>query len=219
MEPPPYQSNSMPRRMSSNAATKNASLFRKGSFQDPPKPVIREKYTGRVDFKSILRKFDPKEEERSSGGRFDGEPRDYHRDSQFQQHMLTQNPYASPRRGATAVHTSELEFDFRGGTSPVPRNGASSVSVRSLSPRRPQNLELDLNSLRRRAGQEQLRSPDGVRRAESNPHSPRRVEFADEVLFTFSQVSNIKKRFHFVADDTGKLARAFSFTSESNVCL
>lgn len=195
MEPTSYQSNSMPRRMSSTAATKNASLYRKGSFQDPPKPVIREKYTGRVDFKSILRKFDPKEEERSSGGRFDGEPRDYHRDSHFQQHMLTQNPYASPRRGATAIHTSELEFDFRSGggmMSPIPRNGAASpnttsISVRSMSPRRPQNLELDLNSLRRRAGQDQLRSPDGLRRAESNPHSPRRVEFADQVLFTFSQ--------------------------------
>ena len=190
MEPSaPYQSNSMPRRLSSTAATKNASVFRKGSFQDPPKPVIREKYTGRVDFKSILRKFDPKEEERSSGGRYDGEPRDYHRDSQFQQHMLTQNPYASPRRGATAIHTSELDFDFRSGASPVPRNGTSSasVSVRSLSPRRPQDLELDLNNLRRRGGQEQLRSPEGTRRAESNPHSPRRVEFADQVLFTFSQ--------------------------------
>ena len=188
--------------MSSNAATKNSNLFRKGSFQDPPpykappakpapKPVIREKYTSRVDFKTILRRFDPKEEERSSGGRFDGEPRDYHRDSQFQHHMLTQNPYASPRRGATAVHTSELDFDFRGTTSPSPRNGTASPntgSVRSLSPRRPQNLDLDLNTARRRpAGQDQLRSPEGIRRAESNPHSPRRVEFADQVLFTFSQ--------------------------------
>jgi hypothetical protein len=190
---PSYQSNSMPRRMSSQAATKSSAILRKGSFQDPPKPVIREKYTGRVDFKSILRKFDPKEDERSSGGRYDGEPRDYHRDSQFQQHMLTQNPYASPRRGATAIHTSELDFDFRSGMmSPVLRNGtaspiSSSVSVRSLSPRRPQPLELDLNSLRRRAGQDQLRSPDGLRRTESNPHSPRRVEFADQVTFTFSQ--------------------------------
>ena len=200
----------MPRRMSSNAATKNSSLFRKGSFQDPPpykappakpapKPVIREKYTGRVDFKTILRRFDPKEEERSSGGRFDGEPRDYHRDSEFPRHMLTQNPYASPRRGATAVHTSELDFDFRGMASPSSRNGTASPntgSVRSLSPRRPQNLDLDLNSLRRKAaGMDQLRSPDGGRRAESNPHSPRRVEFADQVLFTFSQ-EDLHRQFH-----------------------
>ncbi len=214
---PSYQSNSMPRRMSSTAATKNNSLFRNGSFQEPPykappakpapKPIIREKYTGRVDFKNILRRFDPKEEERSSGGRYDGEPRDYHRDSQFQHHMLTQNPYASPHRGATATHVSELEFNFRGSSntmSPSSRNGGTdspnsrsgSLSVRSLSPRRPQNLDLDLNSLRRgaRQGPDLLRSPDGGRRAESNPHSPRRVEFADQVMFTFSQ-EDLQKQF------------------------
>ena len=203
---PAYQSNSMPRRMSSNAATKNNGLFRKGSFQDPPaykappakpapKPVIREKYTGRVDFKNILRRFDPKEEERSSGGRYDGQPRDYHHDSQFQQHMLTQNPYASPHRGQTLPHFSELGFDFRS-SSPIPRNGTASpvprsgsMSGRSLSPRRPQNLELDMNNFSRRSGQgpDLLKSPDGGRKTESNPHSPRRVEFADQVLFTFSQ--------------------------------
>lgn len=110
------------RRVSGGSSTKSSSLYRNGSFQDykspPPskptttKPIFREKYTGRVDFKNILRRFDPKDEERSSGGgRFDGEPRDYHRDSQFSQHMLTQNPYASPKRGAT--FNNESDFDFR----------------------------------------------------------------------------------------------------------
>ena len=69
------QYNSMPRRMSANPTSygsKTKSIHRHGSFQEvnngkqpPPKVDI---FKGRVDFKSILRRFDPKDDERAFGG-------------------------------------------------------------------------------------------------------------------------------------------------------
>ena len=165
----------------------------------------KDKFRGKVDFKDILRRFDPKDEERSFGGgggggsmsnlrmnrpRHESEPRDY-------------QVFGGPQRGAIV----DSDFDFRGGASREPvwdnpgrfRASRSSGGHRSLSPGlgrgRVQPLQLDIDvankinsafsssttSLRRSES-----NPISPRRCESNPISPRRVEFAEEIIFDFN---------------------------------
>jgi len=90
--------------------------------------------------------------------------------------------------------------------SPIGRNEFS-----SLSPRRPQNLDLDPGA-NMRPRVDTVRSPDALRRAESNPHSPRRVEFADNVMFSFSQ-DDLNKHFQVRKNHFGNLESFIYFLS------
>ncbi|XP_059086390.1 echinoderm microtubule-associated protein-like 1 isoform X5 [Tigriopus californicus] len=198
---PGYSSHSVPRRFSAAAATKTKNVERNGSFQDN-KAVPRDVFKGKVDFKTILRRFDPKEEERSSSGG------SYPNLSRTGMSSHSRDYYGSPRRGQVI----ETDFDFRAcaSSSTEPNwdnpgrfrnhsghSGHSSqeASFRSISPRqvRPLTLQLDLDSGHHgaRSGTHNLRraesTPISPRRGyESNPISPRRVEFGDEIIFDFN---------------------------------
>ena len=204
---PGYHSHSVPRRMSAQAATKNRNhIDRKGSFQEyqpppqtqhQPKPVPRDVFKGKIDFKTILRRFDPKDDERAAGG---GNERDHRssshsRMSRSREGLLSDSrEMLSPRRGMII----ESDFDFRGGASRETnwdnpgrfRKEQHQPPTTRLSRSRPQNLQIDVSS--------RVRSPDhSLRRSESNPISPRhypesnpisprRVEFGQEVVFDFN---------------------------------
>jgi hypothetical protein len=179
LEPNYY--NSMPRRMSASPASPVASkiINRNGSFQDQIH-VKRDSFSPRVDFKTTLRQFNPKDDERSRGhlitasrSRHDSEPLDYHNSNPyFTQQLTAHNPYAqNPRRG-TIMYGSEA-------------GGPASLPI--MPQKRP--LKLELTSRSRPTTPSSLRSPES-----SRPQSPRRVEFADEVFFNFNTSQNLYQR-------------------------
>ena len=158
----PFNS-TFPRRMSSNLSSR--SINRHGSFQEVPAILPKkDTFTPRVDFKNTLRKFDPKDDERSRGqqrSRHDSEPMDYHdSNAYFTQQLTAHNPYAlNPKRNMMA---SDLSLDSN--------SGPASLPITLSSNKRPFKLKLD----------SKYNSP-----ANSRPQSPRRVEFSDEVFFNF----------------------------------
>ena len=136
----------------------------------PPRDVFK----GRVDFKSILRRFDPKDDERASGGRLVA-PR---------QDLMPPGAGGGgggggpPRRGTIV----DSDFDFRGSapslqykSQPYQVNVIHQPTVRQIRP--PQKLEL--------SSREFLVNPAPAMPM-SNPVSPKRVEFSEQVYFSFS---------------------------------
>ena len=139
------QYNSMPRRASANPPSylnKNKPVHRHGSFQEvtygkqpPPKVDV---FKGRVDFKSILRRFDPKDDERSSGGQKGnynslqkskvqgGFQKDFSVSTSngYDNAMTMSHRPQAPKRGAIV----DSDFDFRGSAPALASN------VRSMSP-------------------------------------------------------------------------------------
>ena len=235
LEPGGYHSHSVPRRMSAQAATKTRqSVDRKGSFQD--RPMARDTFKGKVDFKSTLRRFDPKDDERSHGslerlrsGSYSNYSSYNSLNNRSSRHDLSNSrELLSPRRGTII----DSDFDFRGGGSSEPnwdnpgrfrynKTEASTTSSRSSShegyhhhqqqqqrplsplrnqpstpvksqPTRPNNLRLNVDvgyqqgqALRR--SESNPISPSGSRQyVTSNPTSPRRVEFGEEIVFDFN---------------------------------
>jgi hypothetical protein len=204
-----YDSHTVPRRQSrprsvvSPTPYASSSMDRKGSVQPTQaadtwsnKPVPRDVFRNRVDFKTILRRFDPKEEERASGGgRHHGrserslEPRD----ASWPVHHAP-----GPRRGTLV----ESDFDFRLNANSALREpswdnpgrfrhrSASNSSHADMEPQRPwsprrNQLRLDIEVANSVTSGSTPQSPIG-RRCESTPMSPRRVEFGDEVIFDFN---------------------------------
>ena len=235
------QYNSMPRRMSANPTSygnKAKSVHRHGSFQEvnygkqpPPKVDI---FKGRVDFKSILRRFDPKDDERAFGGQkgrlLDGsisssQKSKYMGGSQKDFSSLSNVPYDDPyhmpqrppppKRGTIV----DSDFDFRGSAPALTRSmSPQQIVVRPLSPSvstssnsnmfpvhhtnrplRPQKLDLEISSKKRQdpitvLTNDRPTSPNNFQystntKSESNPVSPRRVEFSEQV-FSFSFAGN-----------------------------
>ena len=181
-----FGSNSMtlPRRFSSasplvasTTSSVTSKINRHGSFQDQPPPAKKDMFTPKVDFKTTLRQFNPKDDERSRGlismtsnnssrPSNDGELMDYHdSNSYFTQQLTLHNPYSvNPRRGTILSDSS----------------GPASLPIMSSRPK--SRLKLDLSSSSSRPTTPlSLKSPTS-----SRPQSPRRVEFADEVFFNFN---------------------------------
>ena len=235
------QYNSMPRRMSANPTSygnKTKPVHRHGSFQEVPygkqPPPKVDVFKGRVDFKSILRRFDPKDDERASGGQkgsynapqkskyAGGSQKDIINNAYNDPLQMPQRPPA-PKRGTIV----DSDFDFRGSAPALTstyRPMSPQQMVRPLSPSvstssnnnmfpvhhnrpiRPQKLELEISSRKR---QEPISiqtnnrpiSPNSYQyvapntnslpntKSESNPVSPRRVEFSEQV-FSFSFAGN-----------------------------
>ena len=177
-----HHSHSVPRRFSAAATT----------AQPANKSVpARDRFKGKVDFKSILRRFDPKDEERG-----------------------LVRPNDDPRRGATIV---DSDFDFRGGASREPcwdnpgrfrgRSGSNTSGTggvvsptRAMSPVmqqpkvRPPPLKVDVEAANRiqtmlKRSQSNPVSPRNTAGAE-RPISPRRVEFGKDVVFDFNPDSS-----------------------------
>ena len=196
--------NSLPRRFSSASPSiqttsktfiNSSSNHRYGSSENftannPHPPVKKDTFSPKVDFKTTLRQFNPKDDERSRHGfeggggggtsssrassaasgnvRPDGELMDYHdSNSYFTQQLTLLNPYAvNPRRGMVLSESS--------GPASLPIMSSSSSS-------RPKSrLKLELSSSRPSTPLS-MKSPTS-----SRPQSPRRVEFADEVFFNFN---------------------------------
>ena len=170
LDPYSHAYNSIPRRGSSKT------VHRHGSFQGPG-PYMREKFTGRVDFKTTLRQLDPKRDERASGGRLvTGGPRynDVYVSGVYKE------PHQPPRRGTIV----DSDFDFRG-SSPALHNRSISPQYKVnviQEPRRPQKLELTIND----SGRELHVSPTVIK-CVTNPASPKRVEFSDQMTFNFER--------------------------------
>ena len=193
--------NSMPRR------TSRQSVDRKSSFQHQdvmlrPKPVPRDVFRGKVDFKTILRRFDPKEDERSHGRRYESEPRD----GEFASHSSAFR--ALPPRRGTIV---DSDFDFRpGAVSPREpnwdnpgrfraRSSSNAVYVNQQHHSRSRvhhNLSLDMDHHNNRpfTPEPSYRRPLSAEphhhhnnnNNNSDPLSPRRVGFGEEIVFDFN---------------------------------
>ena len=181
---------SLPRRFSSasphvTSVTSNPKVNRHGSFQQDYIPmtttVKKDTFTPKVDFKSTLRSFNPKDDERSRGlnshsasnkSLDNGELMDYHdSNSYFTQQLTLHNPYSiNPRRGMVMA-----------GGGGVDSSGPASLPIMGSNPRPKSRLRLDLSNNSRPASSMSLKSPSS-----SRPQSPRRVEFADEVFFNFN---------------------------------
>ena len=192
--------NSLPRRFSSASPSiqttsktfiNSSSNHRYGSSENftannPHPPVKKDTFSPKVDFKTTLRQFNPKDDERSRGFggassaaasgalaasgnnvRPDGELMDYHdSNSYFTQQLTLLNPYAiNPRRGMVLSESS----------------GPASLPIMSSSARPKSRLKLELSSTSRPSTPLSMKSPTS-----SRPQSPRRVEFADEVFFNFN---------------------------------
>ena len=151
------QYNSMPRRMSANPTSygsKTKSIHRHGSFQEvnngkqpPPKVDI---FKGRVDFKSILRRFDPKDDERAFGGQkgrlLDGSMSSSQKsrymggsqkDFSSLSNMPYDDPYQMPQRPPPPKRGTivDSDFDFRGSAPALTRSmSPQQIVVRPLSP-------------------------------------------------------------------------------------
>ncbi len=167
----------MPERRSSGAGTKDHardyhSLPRRMSSNKASAP--RDVFRGKLDFKTILRRFDPKDEERSSGGGRSGGGFRHESEPPPVRPLSPPPQYQSSRRGSIV----DSDFDFRGGASREPNwDNPGRFRHNSLKrPRRPPHPPLDIT-----IPQQQLR------RSESNPTSPppsrplspRRVGFTD----------------------------------------
>ncbi len=137
--------NSMPRNSSSNKRSSNNSssnVDRRGSFGGSSvtvnssssgggggKPVPRDIFRGKLDFKNILRRFDPKEEERShsarnsvgrslsgaGGGRYN---QDNYGGGGYEEYSYGGGVTSPPRSRRGSIVDSD--FDFRGGASREP---------------------------------------------------------------------------------------------------
>ena len=235
------QYNSMPRRMSANPTSygsKTKPVHRHGSFQEgnvtygrQPSTAKVDVFKGRVDFKSILRRFDPKDEERAFGGQrgsYNAQQKSKYvgagsqkeftsmSNSAYQDPHSMQSRSQPPKRGAIV----DSDFDFRG-SAPALTSTLRSMSpqqmMRPLSPSistssnsnmfpvhhnrpvRPQKLDLDISSRKRQQPisiqtNNRPTSPNNYpyptnTKSESNPVSPRRVEFSEQV-FSFSFAGN-----------------------------
>ncbi len=200
---------SMPRRMSGAPGKRSsAAVDRRGSFgsniggSSSGKSTPRDVFKGKLDFKTILRRFDPKEEERSNTSynnhynhsRSSTTPRrDYDDDFYFS------GGHNSGRRRGSIV---DSDFDFRGGSVTEPnwdnpgrfRFVSSPSNSRPTSPR-PQSqppptrqLRIDIegansNSNSNANNNNSATSP--TRNVTSNPVSPRRVGFGEQTVFDF----------------------------------
>ena len=176
LDPYSHSYNSIPRRASTRPhtrSTRHGSIADQGHSFSPPRDVFK----GRVDFKSILRRFDPKDDERMSGGRLVAPRPDYQ-----------PNP-PPPQRGAIV----DSDFDFRGSAptlSNFPHQQYKSqpyqVSVihqpGAIRPQKPQRLDLKIPPSTTSNTRDFVISPTSF----SNPVSPKRVEFSEQVYFSFS---------------------------------
>ncbi len=201
--------NSVPRRMSSTAATKRGgNVDRRGSFGNGGgggKVAPRDVFKGKVDFKTILRRFDPKEEERShssSTGNIAQQQqhlihrgRSRHDSEEFSSVLSSTSSSFSRQRGSIV----DSDFDFRGGASrePVWDNPgrfryvgsatSSAANSRPTSPRPQSQPPLSSGNTTRqlRIDVESANEDHHHRGATSNPVSPRKVEFGEQVVFDF----------------------------------
>lgn len=136
----------------------------------------RDVFKGKIDFKSTLRRVDPKEEERNRNN------------SGFSGRYVSRHE-GEVRRGMIV----DSDFDFRGGTSREPSwdNPGRFRIVHTNKAVRGPSLSVDIDMANR------VRTPDPAdfhrrdepispRRCESNPISPRRVEFGEEIVFDFN---------------------------------
>lgn len=163
-----YSSNSVPRR-----GSRAQGPDRRASFQDKmSNSMARDKFRGKLDFKTILRKFDPKDEERGFGG--GGRP--VHQPGRSRHESEPREPHRN--RGLII----DSDFDFRRGMSMEPDyNHPGKFRFRSSSAGQTvhrRSLRIDVD---------EANNPDrSIRRTESNPLSPRRVEFGEEIVFDFN---------------------------------
>ena len=176
-------------------------------LEQKQKPIPKDKFTGRIDFKSILRRFDPKEEERgisagnnrNSAKSIGNVTRSRHESEPHEKHYSTGPP---PKRGSIV----DSDFDFR---YPVHhsskirfRSGSADIYRESPSNYRPQRnrsvphsklLKVDLEAASKISrmvsptgsnydGHDEI-DPEG---AKNHPISPRRVEFGERVVFDFN---------------------------------
>ncbi len=218
--------NSMPRNSSSNKRNSSSSnVDRRGSFGGSSvtvnssssggggsgKPVPRDIFRGKLDFKNILRRFDPKEEERShsarnsvgrslsgaGGGRYNQDNYGGVGYEEYSYGGVTSPPRS--RRGSIV----DSDFDFRGGASREPvwdnpgrfRYGGgsatnSAANSRPTSPRpqsQPPQQQVQPSPTRVlkidvESGNDSEAAAAGVT---SNPVSPRRVGFGEQTVFDF----------------------------------